>query len=139
MNVAEPARKREGVPGRGRDDTSAAEIFRALWDSLADLMGNPAVAAILKKALRLAAMREPELRGIEIRYEELEYKYALPDSWQKLWNGQMQGVFRTLMGELGPLLAQLTGPVAVRRLERLPLLQEKKIITSSEVQEWLKK
>ena len=116
---------------------STAQLFDLLWNNLADLMGTAAVATLVRRALGIASARTPELTSLNVVKEELEYTYELPDSWQTDCNRETGRALRELLAELGPLLVQLTGPVAVRRLERIALLKECNILSSEEVSAWL--
>jgi len=116
---------------------SVAQVFDILWENLADLMGTAAVATLMRRALRVASVTNPELASLNVLKEELEYKYHLPDSWQTECDGEQGRALKELLAELGPLLVQLTGPVAVRRVDRIAVLKECDILTSEEVSAWL--
>lgn len=127
----------ERGPATQAGKPSAAQVFDLLWDNLADLMGTAAVATLMRRALSTASTKKPELASLNVLREELEYRYQLPDSWQTECHGESTGALKELLAELGPLLVRLTGPVAVRRLERIALLKECDILTSEEVSAWL--
>ncbi len=118
---------------------SAAQLFDLLWNNLADLMGTAAVATLVRRALGPASKKSPDLSALSVLKEELEYKYRLPDSWQSRCDGENGRALHELLVELGPLLVQLTGPVAVRRLERITPLRDCNILSSEEVSAWLGK
>lgn len=118
---------------------STAQLFDLLWNNLADLMGTAAVATLVRRALGRAAVRRPDLSSVSVIKEELEYIYQLPDSWAQDCDGEAGRALRELLTELGTLLVQLTGPVAVRRLERIAPLKEYNILTSEEVSAWLRR
>ena len=122
---------------RTRQKPSTAQLFELLWENLADLMGTAAVATFVRRALGPAAKRSPDLSSLSILKEELEYTYTLPVSWQAECGGETGRALHDLILELGPLLVQLTGPVAVRRLERITLLKECNILSPEEVSAWL--
>ena len=44
---------------------TAAGLFALLWDSMADLLGTAATAALLRRALRRAAARQPVLSAAQ--------------------------------------------------------------------------
>jgi hypothetical protein len=104
---------------RGEPDAfTASELFDLLWQTLADVMGSAATATLLRRALKRAQPGTPSLDGLEIRRQDLNYRYEVPATWQQ--EGSHEGVtaLRCLMDELLPLLVTLTGPVVIRRLER---------------------
>src|SRR5947199_9375486 len=45
-------------------DLSAAGLFEIIWDTLADVLGTAAVAAIVRRAARRAAATQPERAGL---------------------------------------------------------------------------
>lgn len=116
---------------------SAARLFDLVWDSLADLMGTATVATLMRRALGRASARRQDLSELKIVKKDLEYTYELPESWQTDCDGEPGKALKDLIAELCPLLVQLTGPVAVRRLERIALLKECNILTAEEVSAWL--
>jgi len=110
---------------------SIAALFTVLWDALADVIGTAATATLLRRAARRAAPRCPELNELAISREKLEYRYTLPPEWA----GGAEGTplaLRELVAELRPLLLELTGPVVIRRLERIPELRKRGIISPQE-------
>ena len=112
---------------------SIAALFTLLWDALADVVGTAATATLLRRAARRAAPRCPELAELAISREKLEYRYTLPPAWA----GGAEGTplaLRELVAELRPLLVELTGPVVIRRLERIPELRKRGIISPQEEQ-----
>jgi hypothetical protein len=122
--VAPPA---NGAPIREDGDPSAAALFTVLWEALADLLGNAAAAALLRRAARRATPDSPELGELAILREGMEYRYALPPAWHDKTTGTYRAL-QNLVGELMPILADLTGPVAVRHLARVREVRERGII-----------
>jgi hypothetical protein len=119
---------------RGRShgaELSSAALFTLLWDALADLLGVAAAAVLLRRAAHRAAPRNPELDGLAIVRENLEYRYTLPSAWNDGTEGTHHAL-RQLVGELLPLLVELTGPLVVRHLARIPELQQRGIIPPQE-------
>ncbi len=112
-------------------EASSAALFAALWDSLANLLGTAAAATLLRRAARRAVPRDPELAELAISRESLEYRYTLPSTWNDRTGGTQRALHH-LVGELLPLLAELTGPVAVRHLAQIPELRERGIIPPQE-------
>jgi len=128
------------VPGRARPsgaaagaELSIAALFTLVWDALADVLGTAATATLLRRAARRAAPRCPELGELAITREKLEYRYTLPSAWADGAGGTPVAL-RELVVELCPLLVELTGPIVVRRLERIPELRKRGIITAQEEQ-----
>lgn len=112
-------------------EPSSAGLFKVLWDSLADLLGTAATATLLRRAARRAALRDPELAELAIVRESLEYRYTLPSTWNDRTGGGLRALHH-LVGELLPLLEELTGRVAVRRLAQIPEFRERGIIPPQE-------
>ena len=128
-----PERSENGAP-RGRQagvELTAAALFTLLWDALADLLGTAATATLVRRATRRAALHDPELAGVAIVRESVEYRYSLPSTWQDR-TAVAQRALHHLVEELLPLLVELTGPVAVRHLAQIPELRERGIIPPPE-------
>jgi hypothetical protein len=117
--------------GGGNADLSSAALFTVLWDALADLLGTAAAAALLRRAARRAAPRNPELAELAIVRERLQYRYTLPSAWNDGPTDKWRAL-RHLVGELVPLLVELTGPVVVRHLAQIPQLRERGIVPPQE-------
>lgn len=119
--------------GAASAELSVAALFTLLWEALVDVLGTAATATLLRRAARRAAPRYPELTELAIAREKLEYRYTLPPAWA----GGAEGTplaLSELVAELRPLLVELTGPVVVRRLERIPELRERGVISPQEEQ-----
>src|SRR5512133_3795378 len=89
-----------------RRPAAAAELFQRLWDEVADLVGTAATAALLRRALKRASAKEPELAALVLRREGVEH------------------LRRLVRDDLHPLFRELTGPVIARRLAQAPDLVE---------------
>ena len=118
--------------GQPSDDAAHAELsgaglFALLWDSLADVLGTAATATLLRRAARRAVPRSPELAELAISRDNLEYRYTLPSAWKGREEGTLIAL-RELVGELRPLLVEMTGQVVIRHLERIPELRERGIL-----------
>jgi hypothetical protein len=111
----------EGPSDASELPLTAAELFRLLWDTLVDVLGQAATASLLRRSIRRAAERRPDLGLLKVERLGFEYAYATPAEWGK--PGQALPTLRELAGELSPLLVELTGPVIVRRLNAIPDLQ----------------
>jgi hypothetical protein len=122
-----------GAPWHSRAsvEPSAASVFTLLWDALADLLGTAAAAILLRRAAQRAAPRNPELNELVIVRDNLDYRYTLPSAWREGTAVKPRGLLH-LIGELMPLLVDLTGPVAARHLVQIPELREWGIVTSPE-------
>lgn len=125
-------------PGNGRrgDFTAAAglpvcSLFAILWDALADLLGTAATATLLKRAARRAAARTPELAELSIERQGLVYGYRCPPGWSEPSSGAPPAL-RELMGELHPLLVEMTGQLVVQHLEQILELRERGLVASQE-------
>jgi hypothetical protein len=118
---------------------SSAALFSLIRDALADLLGTAATATLLRRAARRAASLNPELAMLTIVRENLEYRYTLPPAWND-WNKPLsserphdtQAALQHLVGELLPLLVELTGPIVVRHLAQIPELRERGIVPPQE-------
>jgi hypothetical protein len=99
-------------------DTTAAELFHSLWENLADLLGTAATATLIRRATKRAPAGQTEFPTVIVNRNKITYDYKLPDSWSDPNRPESLDALRLLIGELGPLLVQLTGPVVVRRLQR---------------------
>jgi len=119
-----PARVPGGVPpgGDAAATVSGTALFGMLWDELVDVLGTAATAAILGRAARRALPRSPELGELAIARGDKGYGYVVPRSFDR--TGGPPVPLRELLGELQPLLRELTGQVVLRRLERVPGLRE---------------
>jgi hypothetical protein len=128
-----PERSENGAPS-GRHagvELTAAALFKLLWDALADLLGTAATATLVRRATRRAAPHDPELAGLAIVRESLEYRYALPSTWHD-GTAVAHRALHHLVEELLPLLVELTGPVVVRHLAQIPELRERGILPPQE-------
>lgn len=108
---------------RSHGDLAAAALFQRIWDELVVLLGTPATAALLRRALKHALAREPRAEMPSVRREGLEYFPTTPESWQSPARLDAVEALRRLVREdLGPVFRELTGPVIARRLARVPEL-----------------
>jgi hypothetical protein len=114
-------------------DLTAEGLFALLWDSLADLLGTAATAALLRRALRRAATQQPVLSGVATERDGLTYRYTVPPAWQQTLDQQALAALQALTRELYPLLVEMTGPVLVRRLARVEALRRATLAPQEEV------
>ncbi len=98
---------------------SAAALFALLWNALADLLGTAATAVLVRRAARRAAPVSPELAELVVERDGLEYRYSLPKAWGRPPTDGAHRAFQCLVGELLPVLTELTGSVAARHLARV--------------------
>ena len=119
--------------GSGVDNASTeirgAALFKLIWDSVADVLGTTAAATLLRRAAQRATPRSPELGEFAILRTDAGYTYTLP----RALVGKLEHTpvaLRELVGELRPLLAELTGQVVVRRIDQIPGLRERGILSS---------
>ena len=112
-------------PGTGRlvgfpanAELSVSALFTILWDALADLLGTAATATLLKRAARRAQARSPELAELAIQRQGLGYSYTCPPSWSGRSTGTPPAL-RDLIGELRPLLIEMTGQLVIHSLEQI--------------------
>jgi len=129
-----PSRVPDSEPS-SEDDASAAlrgaALFKLIWDSVADVLGTTAAATLLRRAAQRAMPRSPELGEFAILRTDAGYTYTLP----RALVGKLEHTpvaLRELVVELRPLLAELTGQVVVRRIEQIPGLQERGILSTLE-------
>jgi hypothetical protein len=123
-----------GTCGHAKRELSLATLFTLLWDALADLLGCAAAATLLRRAAGRATADNPELAEVAIVRVNLQYRYTLPPTWRDATAGTGRAL-RGLVGELLPLLVELTGPVVVSHLAQIPELRERGIIPPQE--EWM--
>ena len=114
------------VEGAGRELSEAA-LFAIVWDALADMLGTAAVAAVVRRAAQRASTERPELAGLVVVRQNLDYEYTLPRSWEHNTEHE-PAALRVLVRELGRLLMELTGTVVLRRLEEIPELRARGIV-----------
>jgi hypothetical protein len=100
-----------------------AELFTLLWETLAELLGTSATALLLRRAALRASTACPELTELTISRLNLEYRYTVPSAWQTSSEGSRLSL-RALVEELQPLLVELTGGIAIRRLDSIAELRE---------------
>jgi hypothetical protein len=125
----------DGVPGgRGAGGgLSARALFTVLWEALADILGTAAAATLVRRSAQRAVPRWPELAGLSITRENLDYRYTLPPAWKNSAARPPQALCE-LAGELWTLLVDLTGSVVVNRLAQIPELREGGIVPRREEQ-----
>lgn len=101
-------------------------LFALTWATVADLLGTAATATLVRRSLKAASSRVPELARVQISKERLEYRFTLPPAWDEPRPENVEAL-RELMTELQLLLRELTGPVVVQRLRAVPELERSKL------------
>jgi hypothetical protein len=99
-------------------DLTVAQRFAVLWDTLADVLGTAATATVLRRAMKQAD-GGPGLHGLSIERDQFSYGYTLPECWHEARGGAPHEALTAVIDALRPLLVELTGPVVIRRLERV--------------------
>jgi hypothetical protein len=110
----------------------AADLFALLWNTLSNILGTGATAALIARALRGALPSTPALADVSIATRRFTYGYQLPDSWRSPDNAEATAAVNQLMMELVPLLTALTGRVVVRQLARLEALGLNRLLVKQE-------
>ena len=103
---------------------AAAELFTLVWKGLAEVLGTAATATLVRRAATRAAATTPDLPSVMVNRNTVTYEYEVPAIWRRPDDARALDSLRTLVGELGLLLRELTGPVVIRRLERIEPLRE---------------
>lgn len=101
-------------------DQTTASLFAALWNALTDLMGSSATAILVRRAVKHAASKQPQLGVLVIHRPVFEYEYVVPEQWRDVNHGRAE--LSELVRALVPLLTQLTGGIALQRLRSVPEL-----------------
>lgn len=115
-----------GIEDRSSTRTASA-LFAVLWETLSDLLGTSASAALLRRSAKRVVGRRPALESLVISRSGLEYRYVVPPSWEQTSEESVDEL-RELVCELWPLLIDLTGPVVVRKLQNARELVESELI-----------
>ena len=110
---------------------SRAELFALLWSELSDILGTAATAILLRRAVRRALPRRPELAALDITHDTIEHGYTVPAAWSEAGADSAEPL-RELGKELSALLVDLTGFVVVRRLAAVKELRESGIFPQQE-------
>jgi len=117
--------------GPGQDASAelrGAALFKLIWDALVGALGSTAAATLLRRAALLAMDRSPELEEIEFRRIDAGYTYNLP----RALVGKVEHTpvaLRELVGELRLLLAESEAQAVIHRIEQIPELQARGILS----------
>lgn len=112
-------------------EDTAAHVFELVWSTLVGVLGTAATATMFRRAARGVARSRPELRGLDgfaVVRDGLDYRFELPPSWRSGGEECLPALRYLVREELCPLLEELTGPVVLRLLERVPALQRSGIL-----------
>jgi hypothetical protein len=122
-----------GLPGRmaAGAETPARNLFALLWEGLADLLGTAATATLLRRAARRGAARNADLAELAIERQGLAWVYTCPPAWSGASPDDLGGL-RALIGELRPMLVEMTGSVVLRHLEQIRELRERGLLAPQE-------
>ena len=115
----------------GNTGLSSADLFGLLWHALADVLGTAAAATLLRRAAQRAAAASPELAGLIITREALEYRCKVPDTWNA-GAAEPPRALCNLVRELWSFLVELTGSVVVARLLQVADLRDYGIVPPQE-------
>jgi hypothetical protein len=101
---------------------TAARLFDIVWETIADVLGTAATATLVRRSAKRLSDRTRDHVAVVITREGFDYRYSLPDGWQR---PELDAVaaLRELARELSPLLVELTGRVLIRRLDAVRDLQ----------------
>jgi hypothetical protein len=101
---------------------TAAQLFAVLWVELVTMLGTVAAATLVRRAVKLACVRNTELCRLSIEREGFHYRYALPTEWEKRQAPDVPALSDLVVSGLAPLLRQFTGQIVLRRLRQNPEL-----------------
>src|SRR5581483_2547528 len=113
-------------------DCNAATLVALIWETLVDVLGSAATATLIQRSVKIASRHNRAVEGVVVTREGFEYAYALPELWKESGNPATIDALRSLATELGPLLAELTGPVVIRRLSQAADLRRCQILFEQE-------
>jgi hypothetical protein len=107
-----------------RSSLAPAELFSLVWNGLVEVLGTAATATLIRRAAMRVAATTPDLPSVVVNRNTVTYDYEIPAIWRRPDDARALHSLRTLLGELGLLLRELTGGVVIRRLERLAPLRD---------------
>lgn len=107
------------VPGSDSASSTPSTILTEVWESMAEILGTAATATLIRRAAERGAGKMPNLTNLEISRDNLVRYYKVPESWRAPDQAQAVLEVSTLLDELRPLLARLTGQIVVRRIDAI--------------------
>jgi len=102
---------------------AAADLFDLIWNDLVEVLGTAAAAVLVRRAAKHMAGCTPDLPTILVNRKTVTYEYEVPAVWRRPGDPRALMSLQALALQLGVLLAELTGHVVIRRLERIEALQ----------------
>jgi hypothetical protein len=106
------------------EEVTTARLLAVLWENLVDVLGTAAAATVLRRAVKRACVRLPELAELRVERDRWDYRCTSPEGWDKRTLADTPAFIELVRSELYPLLQELTGPIVLRRLERVPELRQ---------------
>ncbi len=108
---------RVALPGYGSPTATPGDLYLLLRETLIECVGLTATDALLRRALKRAASREPRLERFVSKAADASLEWESDGA---------PGVadLRAILSELCSLLIEVTGPVVVDRLKRHGLVPD---------------
>jgi hypothetical protein len=103
-------------------NSTAHELFDALWNTMANILGTAATATLLRRAAKRGVPLSAGLSTLSIRHDGLTYCYVVPGTWDIRSDPAAVGALCVLAQALRPLLMEMTGLVVLRRLAQVTAL-----------------
>ncbi|MHB8873171.1 MAG: hypothetical protein ACYC8T_05740 [Myxococcaceae bacterium] len=104
-------------------ESQPAALFDLLWRTVADVIGVPATATVVRRCVQRLTGRWPNLAQLTVSKAQYSFRYSTPPDWAEA-SEQSTAELRDLVREICRLLQELTGSIVVYRLEQLPELHE---------------
>jgi hypothetical protein len=120
-----------GVPSA----PTPALLFGLAWTELADALGTTALAVLIRRARDRAVTDTSTLREFGVERNGFGYRYRLPAAWSN-HDAAAEADLTALVQALIPLLAEFTGPVAIKRLAMVEPLWTRGIIQEEHLSRW---
>ncbi len=117
----------DGSAGPGSAPATAERLFGIIWTTLTSFLGSATTATLLRRTQKAVQRRGVALDDLVIRREGLDYQYEVPACWREGGEASGRVTFDNFIDELRPILAQLTGPVLLRRLDASPEFRQSNI------------
>ena len=101
---------------------TAAQLFALLWVELVTMLGTVAAATLVRRAVKLACVRNIELCNLSVERDGFHYRYTLPTEWENRQAPDVPALSDLMVSGLAPLLREFTGQIVLRRLRQNPEL-----------------
>jgi DNA-binding CsgD family transcriptional regulator len=108
---------RVALPGYGSPTATPGDLYLLLRETLIECVGLTATEALLRRALKRAASREPHLERLVSKAADSSLDWEIDGA---PGFAELRGILR----ELCSLLIDMTGPVVVDRLKRHGLVPD---------------